>query len=100
MNLVSKEGPLVNRRDGLIMLSENTGAHEEIGHAALSVNPFDVQEQADTIHRALTASKQERAGRTRALREIITARSPVDWIDDQLSDIREKERLDARATKA
>jgi trehalose 6-phosphate synthase len=90
MNLVSKEGPLVNQRDGLIMLSENTGAHEELGHAALSVNPFDVQEQADTIHRALTASQQERRERTRALHEIITARSPVDWIDDQLADIEAK----------
>jgi trehalose 6-phosphate synthase len=90
MNLVSKEGPLVNLRNGMIMLSENTGAHEEIGHAALSVNPFDVQEQADTIYRALTASPEERAERTREIREIITARSPVDWIDDQLSDIEAK----------
>jgi trehalose 6-phosphate synthase len=91
MNLVSKEGPLVNRRNGMIMLSENTGAHEEIGHAALSVNPFDVQEQADAIYTALTASEDERAERTRALREIITARSPVDWIDDQLADIEAKQ---------
>ena len=55
MNLVSKEGPLVNTRDGMIILSENTGAHEELGECALSVNPFDVQEQADAIHHALTA---------------------------------------------
>ena len=56
MNLVSKEGPLVNTRDGMMILSENTGAHEELGACALSVNPFDVQEQADAMYRALTAS--------------------------------------------
>jgi trehalose 6-phosphate synthase len=90
MNLVSKEGPLINGRNGMIMLSENTGAHEEIGEAALSVNPFDIQEQADAIYTALTASPEERAARMRDMREIITARSPVDWIDDQLADIEAK----------
>jgi trehalose 6-phosphate synthase len=90
MNLVSKEGPLVNTRDGMIMLSENTGAHEELGEAALSVNPFDVQEQADAIYTALTASPEERARRMQRLREIITARSPGDWIDEQLADIETK----------
>ena len=31
MNLVAKEGPLVNEHDGVSILSENTGAHEELG---------------------------------------------------------------------
>src|SRR3954453_14582549 len=44
MNLVAKEGPLVNEHDGVSILSENTGAHEELGEFALSVNPFDIQE--------------------------------------------------------
>ncbi len=42
------------------MLSENTGAHEELGDCTLSVNPFDIQEQADTIYRALTMDPEER----------------------------------------
>ena len=62
MNLVAKEGPLVNERDGVSILSENTGAHEELGEYALSVNPFDIQELADSIHAALTMA----AGRARA----------------------------------
>ena len=61
MNLVAKEGPLVNTRDGMMILSENTGAHEELGACALSVNPFDVQEQADAMYQALTATPEERA---------------------------------------
>ena len=77
MNLVAKEGPLINTRDGMIILSENTGAHEELGDCALSVNPFDVQEQADAIYTALTASPEERARRMERLRQIIAVAQPV-----------------------
>ncbi|WP_210491541.1 trehalose-6-phosphate synthase [Patulibacter sp. SYSU D01012] len=90
MNLVAKEGPIVNERNGVSILSENTGAHEELGEFALTVNPFDVQELADMIHRALTMSNEERRRRADGLREIVLARNPGDWIDDQLADIRRK----------
>src|SRR6476659_6057559 len=63
MNLVAKEAPTVNTRDGVVMLSENTGAHEELGECALSVNPFDIEEQAEAIHRALTMDAIERRER-------------------------------------
>ena len=92
MNLVAKEGPLVNERDGVSILSENTGAHEELGEFALSVNPFDVQELADSIYAALTMPQEERARRARGLKEIVTSRDPGDWIDEQIADIRKKAR--------
>jgi trehalose 6-phosphate synthase len=97
MNLVAKEGPLVNEVDGVSILSENTGAHEELGEYALSVNPFDIQELADSIHAALTMDRAERGRRMRGLKEIVTARDPGDWIDDQLADIRKKGRVRAQA---
>jgi trehalose 6-phosphate synthase len=92
MNLVAKEGPLVNERDGVSILSENTGAHEELGDFALSVNPFDVQELADSIYAALTMAPAERARRAGGLKEIVTSRDPGDWIDEQIADIRKKAR--------
>ena len=92
MNLVAKEGPLVNERNGVSILSENTGAHEELGEYALSVNPFDVQELADAIYAALTMDADERARRAAGLKEIVTSRDPGDWIDDQIADIRKKAR--------
>ena len=73
MNLVAKEAPAVNTRDGVVMLSENTGAHEELGDCTLSVNPFDIQEQADTIYRALT---MERRGARAARRAPARDRPP------------------------
>ncbi len=89
MNLVAKEAPAVNTRDGVLMLSENTGSHQELADCALSVNPFDIQEQADAIFRALTMDPEERRLRAARLKEIIFARNPGDWVDDQLRDIEE-----------
>jgi trehalose 6-phosphate synthase len=90
MNLVAKEGPMVNERAGVSILSENTGAHEELGEFALSVNPFDIQALADSIHAALTMPVDERRRRHAGLQGIITARNPGDWIDEQLNDIGQK----------
>jgi trehalose 6-phosphate synthase len=99
MNLVAKEGPLVNERHGVSLLSENTGAHEELGEFSLPVNPFDVQEQADAIFRALTMSADERSWRAEGLKRIIRQRDPGDWVDDQLRDI-EAKRAGEPAAKA
>jgi trehalose 6-phosphate synthase len=90
MNLVAKEGPIINEREGVSILSENTGAHEELGEYALSVNPFDIQELADSIYAALTMDAAERRRRAEGLVAIVTSRDPGDWIDEQLADIRAK----------
>jgi trehalose 6-phosphate synthase len=90
MNLVAKEAPAINTRNGVIMLSENTGSHEELGDCTLTVNPFDIQEQADTIHRALTMDAEEREMRATRLREIVRERDPGVWISEQLGDIEAK----------
>ena len=90
MNLVAKEGPMVNERAGVSILSENTGAHEELGDCALSVNPFDIQELADSIHAALTMAPEERSRRHEGLKSIVTSRDPGHWVDEQLADIRRK----------
>jgi trehalose 6-phosphate synthase len=85
---------MVNERAGVSLLSENTGAHEELGEFALSVNPFDIQALADSIHAALTMDMAERSRRLEGLKAIVTARNPGDWIDDQLADIRQKAAAD------
>jgi trehalose 6-phosphate synthase len=95
MNLVAKEAPAVNTRDGVLMLSENTGSHQELWDFVISVNPFDIQEQADAIHRALTMPPEQKRAWSEGLKEIIFSRNPGDWVDDQLEDI---ERL--RASRA
>ena len=39
LNLVAKEAPLVNERDGVLVLSENAGAHEELGAVGADRQP-------------------------------------------------------------
>ena len=54
MNLVAKEAPLVNERDGAVVLSENAGAHEDIGEWTITVNPFDIEGMAEGLYQAVT----------------------------------------------
>jgi len=87
MNLVAKEAPLVNGRDGVLILSENAGAHDEIGEWALTVNPFDVHGQAEAIYRALTLPAEERRRRATAIRQYVETHRVEGWIEAQLADL-------------
>src|SRR3954469_12964553 len=89
MNLVAKEAPLVNERDGVLLLSENTGAHEQLGEWALTVNPFDVSAQAEAIHEALFMPAAERAARLAAIRAQVREHDITRWIAEQLEDLDE-----------
>jgi trehalose 6-phosphate synthase len=84
MNMVAKEGPLLNTTDGVLVLSHEAGAYEELGAAAVGVNPFDVQATAAALDQALDMAPDERQARASALRSLVEARSGADWLDDQL----------------
>jgi trehalose 6-phosphate synthase len=87
MNLVAKEAAVVNEKDGVLVLSEYAGAHEELGEHALTVNPYDLDEQADAIHEALTMPEDERKRRADALGEAVMANTIEDWVEAQIKDI-------------
>jgi trehalose 6-phosphate synthase len=84
MNLVAKEAPLVNDRDGVVVLSENAGAHAELGDWAVSVNPFDVAGQAAALADALALSEEERRRRLDAIRAHVREHDITAWIELQL----------------
>ena len=87
LNLVAKEAPLVNERDAVVVLSENAGAHEELGDWVVSVNPFDVAAQAEALHEALTMAADERRERLDAIRAYIQEHDVAEWIEAQLADL-------------
>jgi len=87
MNLVAKESIVVNRRDGVLALSENTGAHEELGAFAVTLHPFDLQQQADAIHDALTMPVAERRDRRNACVNVVRQNDVAKWLEMQLADI-------------
>jgi trehalose 6-phosphate synthase len=85
LNLVAKEGPLVNEHDGVVVLSRRAGAWDELGAHALGVNPFDVAATATALGRALDMPAPERAEMAVELRSAAGTRSPLDWFDAQLA---------------
>jgi trehalose 6-phosphate synthase len=87
MNLVAKEAPFVNERDGVVVLSENAGAHEDLGEWTITVNPFDIEGMAEGLHRALTMSPEERRRRSAALTEYVRGHDVGSWAKDQLDDL-------------
>jgi len=84
LNLVAMEGPLVNRHDGVLALSREAGAFDQLAVGALEVNPFDVTGTATVLSHALALGPEERAARQAALRGAVLARRPADWLADQL----------------
>jgi trehalose 6-phosphate synthase len=87
MNLIAKEAPLVNTRNGVLILSENAGAHEELGEWAVSINPFDVAGQAEALYRALTMPEAERRARIEGIRGHVQEHDQAWWIAAQLDDL-------------
>jgi trehalose 6-phosphate synthase len=84
LNLVAKEAVLVG--DAAVVLSTEAGAYEELGDAGvLGVNPFDVGATADAMHQALSMDRDERTRRHDRLHAIVTARTPRDWLEEQLA---------------
>jgi trehalose 6-phosphate synthase len=96
MNLIAKEAPLVNERDGVMILSENAGAHEELGSFAITINPFDVDAQAEALHRALVMPADERADRIREIKRIVRENDVGKWLSAQQADIASKRTADRR----
>lgn len=84
MNLVAKEGPLVNANHGVLALSREAGAFEELAEPALELNPFDVGGTASVLAEALDMAADERTARSAELIRGISARRPTDWLTDQL----------------
>ena len=84
LNLVAKEGALLNERDGVLALSREAGVWEELELGALEVNPFDVAGTAETLAEALEMEPEEKARRATVLRRAAARRTPTDWLNDQL----------------
>ena len=89
MNLVAKEAALVNHCDGVLALSENAGAYEELGEFAVTLHPFDIQQQADAMFAALTIDRDERRDRLAACAATVRENDVAKWLRDQLADVAE-----------
>ncbi len=87
MNLVAKEAAVLNKTDGVIVLSENAGAFEELRDGVLGINPFDIADTSKKLYQALTMKPIEKSSRAARLREIVLRNDSTKWLAHQLEDI-------------
>ena len=89
MNLVAKEGPVVNTRNGVLVLSTSSGVHHQLAEGALSVSPTDIEGTMEALHQAITMTAEERERRASLLSGSIYREDITHWIHRQLLDIAE-----------
>jgi trehalose 6-phosphate synthase len=89
MNLVAKEGPIVNERHGVLVLSERAGARQQLETGALVVSPCDVYATAEALYQALEMPEEERRQRGERLSRLIEREDIADWLCRQLETIKE-----------
>jgi trehalose 6-phosphate synthase len=89
MNLVAKEYVAAcEDGDGALVLSQFAGAAKELD-GALIVNPYDVQQTARAIHRAIRMPFAERRARMQTMRAQIASNTIYDWSRNLLTDMRD-----------
>jgi len=80
MNLVAKEGPTVNNRNGVLVLSESIGACEQLRDYALTTAPADLEGTMEAIYKALTMSMEEKKRRAQGLKQSIEREDIAHWM--------------------
>jgi trehalose 6-phosphate synthase len=101
MNLVAKEGVLVNQQDGVLLLSEHAGAFYELGEHVLTVSPFDIYGTAESLNMALKMPLEDRRKRADSLRNLVQKADVKEWFyaqaDDALRDLNNQSKNDSTA---
>ena len=87
MNLVAKEGPVVNTRHGVLVLSESSGVHHQLAKGALSVSPTDIEGTMEALYHAITMAPEERERLSSLLVDAICREDIDHWLSRQLDDI-------------
>lgn len=87
MNLVVKEGLAVNTQQGVVVLSRNAGAYQQLQHAVLPVAPYSVEETAVALYHALTMAPADKKRLREAGLQVIAAGTQQRWLAEQLADL-------------
>jgi trehalose 6-phosphate synthase len=84
MNLVAKEGPLVNRRAGVLALSREAGAFAELEPWVVALDPHDLESQAEALEQALELPEHERRRLQAGIRSWVREHDLNAWITAQV----------------
>jgi trehalose 6-phosphate synthase len=88
MNLVAKEGPVVNTRGGIVILSETAGAYNQLHEGVLAVSPADVEGTCQAMYQAINASVEERERRATILSQEVEREDVINWMECQMDDLK------------
>ena len=89
MNLVAKEGSVVNQCNGVLVLSRTAGAFPQLGKASIPTSPTDIAETTQALYKALMLSAEERRAMAKLARQIVENRDLNVWLTRQIRDINE-----------
>lgn len=88
MNLVVKEGPEVNKKNGVVVLSEGTGAFHQLKDGVISISSScNVKKISSALSEALDMPEQLRKEKAKVLREAIRNYDLRRWLREQLRDM-------------
>ncbi|MBO55401.1 MAG: trehalose-6-phosphate synthase [Dehalococcoidia bacterium] len=86
-NLIALEGPIVNQRDGVTVLSTTSGVYPRLKEGVISVSPTDLQGTSEAIAQAIALSPPQKEAKQRLLRDVIERTSLANWLSDQFTDL-------------
>jgi trehalose 6-phosphate synthase len=87
MNLVAKEGPVVNQCNGILVLSRTAGAFQQLEEGSIPISPTDVAETAEGLYKGLTMSQEERGQKATLARQAVESNDLNTWLTQQIDDI-------------
>jgi trehalose 6-phosphate synthase len=87
MNIVAKEGSVVNENNGALILSTGAGCYEELKEGAICINPYDIRQTAESMDKALLMDEKTKAQMIDSARAALRRNDLNKWVSDQLKDI-------------
>jgi trehalose 6-phosphate synthase len=87
MNLVAKEGPVVNERNGVLIVSATSGVHHQLADGVLTVSPTDIEGTMNAMYQAITMTPEEREQRASLLANSVCREDITHWLHRQFQDI-------------
>ncbi len=87
LNLVAKEGPFVNTRHGVLVLSRTAGAFEELGDWVIGIDPIDVDGTAIALRRALELQQSQREEWMSAIQTYVREHTLGEWAATELAEL-------------
>jgi trehalose 6-phosphate synthase len=89
MNLVAKEGAIVNENSGVLILSETAGTAQQLGEVSITITPTDVEETTQALIRAMEMPLDDRRQRAQQVRALVEREDLEAWLKQQFDDVEE-----------